>query len=137
MLDAKEFAAVIDKRLREMGSTKAGAARAAGLPKDAIRSVFRGHTPDLHRAAEICRAIGMELRIVVADHAIGSANHAQHSQNLPDDTGDRQLAELIAAIRAHWNALEGPYARNCLIGHLWIVGGEGMRIQRENLRKAK
>ena len=33
------------------------------LPQDAIRSILEGHTPRLDRAAEICRALGLEFYI--------------------------------------------------------------------------
>ena len=40
-----------------------GVAVQAGLPPDAIRSVFRGHPPTLPRAGEICRALELPLTI--------------------------------------------------------------------------
>lgn len=39
----------------------AGTARAYGLPRDAIRSVLKGHDPRLSRADEICRALSIRF----------------------------------------------------------------------------
>ena len=45
------------------GRSIAGEALRAGLPRDAIRRVLKGHDPSLTRAAEICEALGLELHI--------------------------------------------------------------------------
>ena len=58
-----EFAERIRARLIEIGGTPIGVAAQAGLPRDAIRSVLRGHPPNLLRADEICRALGITLTI--------------------------------------------------------------------------
>ena len=58
-----DFAALVRRRLREIKRSKHGAARAGGLPADAIRSVLEGHTPKMDRAAAICAAVGLEFYI--------------------------------------------------------------------------
>ena len=58
-----EFTARIRARLSEIGGTPAGVAVQAGLPRDAIRSVLRGHPPNVLRADQICRALGITLTI--------------------------------------------------------------------------
>lgn len=49
--------------MAETGETAIGAARRAGLPRDAIRSVLRGHPPNLLRAKKICDALGLTLKV--------------------------------------------------------------------------
>ena len=62
-MDVELFRGIIRDRLDEMGQSPITAAQQAGLPRDAIRSVFRGHPPSLERAAEIASALGLELVI--------------------------------------------------------------------------
>jgi len=66
-MTAAAFERLIRKRLSEVGETAIRAAKRAGLPPDAIRSVLRGHPPNLVRAGEICEALGLELRIGVRE----------------------------------------------------------------------
>ena len=58
-----QFTRLVQDRLLETGASLHGLAVANGLPKDAMRSVLAGHTPKLDRAAEICRALGLEFYI--------------------------------------------------------------------------
>ena len=58
-----EFAKLIEAQLNARHDTVYGAATRHGLPADAIRSVLRGHPPSLPRAADICKALGLELYI--------------------------------------------------------------------------
>ena len=62
-MDLETFTDLVRSRLRESGQSAAGAAVNAGLPRDAIRSVLRGHPPTFTRAAEICEALGVEFYI--------------------------------------------------------------------------
>ena len=62
-VDARDFEKIVRERLAETGETPIGAARRAGLPRDAIRSVLRGHPPNLLRAKEICDALGLDLNV--------------------------------------------------------------------------
>ena len=62
-MEARDFEKIVRKRLAETGETPIGAARRAGLPRDAIRSVLRGHPPNLLRAKKICDALGLDLNV--------------------------------------------------------------------------
>ena len=62
-VDARDFEKIVRERLAETGETPIGAARRAGLPRDAIRSVLRGHPPNLLRAKKICDALGLALNV--------------------------------------------------------------------------
>lgn len=62
-MKAEDFESLLRARLAELEARPIGAARRAGLPRDAIRSVLRGHPPTLPRAAAICAALGLELSI--------------------------------------------------------------------------
>ena len=62
-VEARDFEKIVRERLAETGETPIGAARRAGLPRDAIRSVLRGHPPNLVRAKKICDALGLDLNV--------------------------------------------------------------------------
>ena len=62
-MQVAQFIRLVQDRLLETGASLHGVAVANGLPKDAMRSVLAGHTPKLDRAAEICRALGLEFYI--------------------------------------------------------------------------
>ncbi len=57
------FEKIVRDRLREIGMSPIRAAIASGLPRDAIRSVLRGHPPSIDRAQEITKALGLTLQI--------------------------------------------------------------------------
>ena len=84
-VEARAFESLVRDRLRVIGSTPISVALSAGLPRDAVRSVLRGHPPNLVRAAEICEALGLRLHI-----------------GLPDDTSrvnePLQIAELYEVL---------------------------------------
>ncbi len=88
-MTADEFRALIAARLEMRGESAIVAAQRAGLQRDAIRSVLRGHLPTLPRAAEICAALGLEL-------SIGSAPEAAAE----DAAGPlRQAAAVLGRLR--------------------------------------
>ena len=62
-VEARDFEKIVRERLAETGETPIGAARRAGLPRDAIRSVLRGHPPNLLRAKKICDVLGLDLNV--------------------------------------------------------------------------
>ena len=62
------------------GRSIAGTARAAGLPRDAIGHVLKGHEPKLSRTAEICAALGLEFYI----------GPPRDDAAIPPATGDRR-----------------------------------------------
>ena len=80
-MEARDFEKIVRERLAETGETPIGAARRAGLPRDAIRSVLRGHPPNLLRAKKICDALGLDLNV-------GSPHEsATRGQVHPSDVG--------------------------------------------------
>lgn len=56
---AKQIAAQMKKR----GWRPTQAATEAGLPHDAFRSILRGHKPNIDRAEEVCKALGITMVI--------------------------------------------------------------------------
>ena len=56
---AKRIAAQLKKR----GWSPTQAATKAGLPHDAFRSILRGHKPNIDRAEEVCKALGITMVI--------------------------------------------------------------------------
>ena len=126
-MDAAGFGALIRGRLDEMGESPITAARRAGLPRDAIRSVFRGHPPSLGRAAEICRALDLEL--VIRPRAPGAgeapavpARPSPRPGGAPgaalEAVSDRRLAELIAAVADEYEALD-PVGQASMLTRIW------------------
>ena len=80
-MEVRDFEKIVRERLAETGETPIGAARRAGLPRDAIRSVLRGHPPNLLRAKKICDALGLDLNV-------GSPHEsATRGQVHPSDVG--------------------------------------------------
>ena len=137
-VNAHDFAAVMERRLAKIGNTRAGLERSAGLPKDAIRNVFRGHPPTLPRAAEICAALGLEFYIGEPRADFATVISPPVSPVLPigraarrglDPVSDRRLAEILAAICAHYDSLGNDYAREHFLADLWAAGGSGLRAQ--------
>ena len=61
------FEEFIEQTLRSQGESPINAVRRAGLKRDAIRSIFRGRSPSIERAHEICTALGVEFRIGAAE----------------------------------------------------------------------
>lgn len=57
------FRKALEQYLALKGLSPITAARTAGLNRDAIRSVFRGRSPSVDRAAEICESLGLEFYI--------------------------------------------------------------------------
>ena len=63
-LIARVFGSLVRRRVRVLGGKPISIAMRAGLHRDAIRSVLRGHPPRLDLAAELCDALGLEARAV-------------------------------------------------------------------------
>ena len=100
-----DFAAMVRQRLEAMDTSAITAAEAAGLPRDAIRYVLRGHAPSLDRAAEICEALGMELVILDAAQATnrsssktGRSLTSRHSRELMSDLDRALLSEILYGV---------------------------------------
>ena len=57
------FHGIVDERLKELGKSPTKLALENGLPRDAIRSVLRGHPPSVERAKKIAEALGLEFYV--------------------------------------------------------------------------
>jgi len=101
---AWDFEKIVRERLADIGETAIGAARRAGLPRDAIRSVLRGHPPNLLRATKICDALGLSLS--VGSHQtvqrLGSVNtdDSESRSSSPASDLERHTQGLVRAVAA-------------------------------------
>ena len=78
-----EFRELVERALATSGVSAIGAAQAAGLNRDAIRSVLRGRSPSLGRAAEVCKALGFDFRIIDQRRDAVSAREAPPEPDIP------------------------------------------------------
>ena len=62
-LTSIRLARLIETELKRQGLNCEQAARDARLPADAFRSVFYGRKPNIDRADELCRALGITMTI--------------------------------------------------------------------------
>ena len=90
--------------MAETGETAIGVARRAGLPRDAIRSVLRGHPPNLLRAKKICDALGLRLNVGAPE---GNAPGGEFRTGVADQRGrnvsrdlERHMQGLVRAVVA-------------------------------------
>ena len=101
-------------------------ARIAGIPRRSVQGVLDGHVPSLTRAAEICRALGLELYIGPPR----SVNETPESQTLVvregarldwsfppavNVPGDPFLMSIITEIAEHFAELNAPGRRAMLV----------------------
>ena len=77
-------------------------AEAAGVPRRSVQGVLDGHIPSLTRAADICSALGLELRIGPPREISRSVNTPQNSQIGPSQLSDmeRHTQGLVRAVAA-------------------------------------
>ena len=61
---------------RARGRSASAAATEAGLPRDAIHRVVKGHEPRLDRAQQVARALGFEIKLVHLEDADDSSGCA-------------------------------------------------------------
>ena len=136
-----EFAARIRARLSEIEGTPAGVAVQVGLPRDSIRSVLRGHPPNVLRADEICRALGITLTIGARGAPPQSADEASDSRRANPPTGstgatraeyfsqvvDGRLADLFESIAEAYDKARTDAERK---GVVFLLGG-GVRSASE------
>ena len=103
-VEARDFEEIVRDRLAETGETAIGAALRAGLPRDAIRSVLRGHPPNLLRATKICDALGLSLRVGPHEtvQRLGSvdADDSEHQKSSPGSDLERHTQGLVRAVVA-------------------------------------
>ena len=103
-VEAHDFERIVRERLAETGETAIGAARRAGLPRDAIRSVLRGHPPNLLRAKKICDALGLSLNVGLPREIrplseVGARDADRRTQDLSPDL-ERHTQGLVRAVAA-------------------------------------
>ena len=103
-VEARDFEEIVRERLAETGETPIGAARRAGLPRDAIRSVLRGHPPNLLRAKKICEALGLSLHVGPPQTApqVGAVDAGTGAGRRPGLASDleRHTQGLVRAVAA-------------------------------------
>ena len=97
-MKAHDFERIVRARLDETGESAIGLARRSGLPRDAIRSVLRGHPPSLVRAKQICDAIGLRL-------SIGLPQDVRPHWTADTRDGDRTLPGLSGEVESHMQGL--------------------------------
>ena len=93
-----DFTQRIRARLSETDRTPIGVAVDAGLPRDAIRSVLRGHPPHLQRAHDICCALDIAFTIGTdrpTDRLVNEPSSLQ-TADLPAGSHDGPRAECFA-----------------------------------------
>ena len=115
----EEIAVLIRHRLKELGLSPFQAARRTGLPDDAIKSVLKGSSPSIDRAAEIADALGFEFYIGPPR----SSPHEPENLNKPglhSDSGtidDYMLTGLLTNLMEDWKA-SNAHGRQKLLGAL-------------------
>ena len=97
-MEARDFEEIVRDRLAETGETAIGAARRAGLPRDAIRSVLRGHPPNLLRATKICDALGLSL-------SVGPPRTARRPGSVDAGSGEHPGADPASDLERHTQGL--------------------------------
>ena len=97
-VEAGDFEEIVRERLAETGETAIGAARRAGLPRDAIRSVLRGHPPNLLRATKICDALGLSL-------SVGSRQTVQRLGSVDADDSESRSLSPASDLERHTQGL--------------------------------
>ena len=60
---SRRLANLIEAELAKRGLNCPQAAREARLPADAFRTVLKGHKPNIDRAEELCKALGISMTI--------------------------------------------------------------------------
>ncbi|MDE0348401.1 MAG: hypothetical protein OXM56_01645 [Gammaproteobacteria bacterium] len=107
----ESFRAIVEKQLARRGTSAIRAALGAGLTRDAIRSVLRGRSPSVDRAAEICEALDLEFYIGPPRPGPAATQAALQEGSGLGHIRDRRLVEVLGLIVGHWQALESDYAR--------------------------
>ena len=136
-MDQQEFRERIRARLRETGDTPVRVAERAGLPRDSIRSVLRGHEPSISRADEICRALGVTVTIGVRRAMPQSVKAAHPRISDPPavsqertavecfaDIVDGRLADLFGSVVEVYNRARNDAERRLMAG--WVQSAATM-----------
>ena len=116
-VEARDFEKIVRERLAETGETAIGAARRAGLPRDAIRSVLRGHPPNLLRAKKICDALGLHLNVglprEIPATSEGGRDHTNRRTRGTRDVSPELEQHTQGLVRAVAAAGGDPIPRKC------------------------
>ena len=131
-------AGVIKGALSRRRLVAARVSRRATGQKDAIARILKGHSPSLSRLGAIADELGLELYFGPPRARLQSENTPPKTASFSDavaarrgldPVSDRRLAEILSAISAHFDALEGDYARRSFIDQLYAAGGPALRAQ--------
>ena len=101
-----------------------------GLKPWSLRGILdsqKPQSPSVDRAVDICSALGLELyigpprtrRSQTKTPFVGDRLASGEVPGLP--VRDRELAEALAAVVEHWEALESDYARRDWLARLWAT----------------
>ena len=128
------FISVVSDALAARGETAITAARRAGLRRDAIRSIYRGRSPSIDRAADIAAALDLEFYIGPRRPAAGQLEtNVTELRAAPamEPVDDRELAELIARLADYWESLEvdAPGQRRLAVAIDIALRGAGERAR--------
>ena len=115
----ESFRAIVEKQLARRGTSAIRAALGAGLTRDAIRSVLRGRSPSVDRAAEICEALDLEFYVGPPRSGADPADSTSQEGSSLGHIRDRKLVEVLGLIVGHWQALESDYARTDFVMRLY------------------
>lgn len=108
------FKSIIDRELTAKGTTPIRAATAAGLNRDAIRSVMRGREPRLTHAKKIAEALGLEFYVGpprprksgTTPPLCQTARRAEVSRRGLVPVEDADLARLLALLADDWESAD-------------------------------
>ena len=91
------------------GRTASHAARAYGLPKEAIRSILNHHDPKLSRADDVCRALGITFLLggtLDDDAGAGAAGGSAPEPRIAREfVRDVRLLELVSRLVDQWEKI--------------------------------
>ena len=104
---SEEYRAAVKRALT--GRTASRSALAHGLPKEAIRSVIKGHDPKLARADDVCRALGFTFLLggPLGDGAEeGDGRKSEADPRIErEPVRDVRLAELVSRLADQWGKI--------------------------------
>ena len=91
----REFAELIQNRLKVLNTSAIRAARSSGLSRDAIRAVIRGRSPSYKRTREICLALGLHFDITIPD----TGSKPRGSREITADGPETAISDALALTR--------------------------------------
>ena len=104
-----------------------------------IRNMRRGGWPSVENLQALCQVLGLEFyigppRTRRSQTKPLSVGDRPASGEVPGRVRDRELAEALAAIVEHWEALESDYARRDWLARLWATS-PALGARRSALRR--